>query len=297
MKKKTHEIHTQLANDIMYYIYKHIDSEINIDELALELKVSKFHLHRLFKKQMGSNIYKTIQSIRLQKASNLLITNSSSTITEIANMCGYSSQTSFIRAFKKRFLMTPKFWRKGGYRSYSNEILKSSPTASLSTVNYTNLEPSIVRTKAQKAYYIRHKGYNHNIKKTWQKMMVWIYTNKIEAYEQIGIYHDNPIVTPLDECFYISAITLQEKSSQKDTPLSNSSLPYFEIPAGIYAKFEVHGKYGDILKLIQWAYHEWLPNSSYETTTHPSYTVLHKNHFLEQDEKFVVSYYLPIRLL
>jgi len=292
MKKKTNLQHSQIANNMMYYIYKYIDTNINIDELSLELGVSKFHLHRVFKQQIGSNIYETIKSIRLQKASNLLITNTSSTITEVANMCGYSSQTSFIRAFKNRFEMSPKFWRKGGYKSYSNEILKSSPTASLSTADYSNLEPNIIKTKAQKAYYIRHQGYNQKIRQTWQKIMAWLYTNEIEKYQQIGIYHDNPIVTPLEQCFYISAIVLKE-----EIDLKNTSLPYFEIPAGIYATFEVEGRYGDILKLIQWAYHEWLPQSGFETTTHPSYTVLHKNHFLEEDGEFRVSYYLPIRLM
>ena len=291
MKKKTHLEHSQIANNMMYYIYKHIETNINIDELSLELGVSKFHLHRLFKEQIGSNIYETIKSIRLQKASNLLITNSSSTITEVANMCGYSSQTSFIRAFKERFSMTPKFWRKGGYRSYSNQILQTSPTASLSTADYSNLEPNIIKTQTQKAYYIRHRGYNRRIRVTWQKMMAWLYTNEIEKYEQIGVYHDNPIITPLEKCFYISAIVLKEERE-----LKNTSLPHFEIPAGIYATFEVEGRYGDILKLIQWAYHEWLPQSGFETTTHPSYTVLKRNHFLEGD-RFEVVYYLPIQLI
>jgi AraC family transcriptional regulator len=123
MKKKTNLKHSQLANNMMYYIYKYIDTNINIDELSNDLGVSKFHFHRIFKEQMGMNIYETIKSIRLQKASNLLITNKASTITEVANMCGYASQTSFIRVFKKRFGVTPKFCRNGNYKAYSIEFL------------------------------------------------------------------------------------------------------------------------------------------------------------------------------
>jgi AraC family transcriptional regulator len=291
MKKETKLQHSTIANDMMYYIYQHIDTDINIDELAKKFSLSKFHFHRIFKEQMGSNIYETIKSIRLQKASNLLITNQFSTITEVANMCGYSSQTSFIRAFKKRFELTPKHWRRSGYRAYSDKILKSSPTASISNANFDTLEAKIIKTKTIKAYYIRHKGYNSKIKQTWQKMMAWVYTNDIEEYEEIGIYHDNPIVTPLEQCFYISAIAPKEEKR-----LTNTSLPSFEIPAGLYASFEVDGKYGDILKLIQWAYHEWLPESGYETTTEPSYTVFEKNHFLDEDGRFRLQYFLPICL-
>jgi len=290
MKKKTQRIHSKIANNMMYYIYQHIETDINVDELASEFGVSRFHFHRLFKEQIGTNIYETIKSIRLQKASSLLITNQSSTITEVANMCGYSSQTSFIRAFKTRFEMTAKTWRKGGYKTYSNEILRSSKTASLSKADYTQLEPSIVKTEAITAYYIRHKGYSEKIKQTWQKMMAWVYTNDIEEYEQMGIYHDNPIVTPLEDCFYIAAIKIKE-----DKNLENTALSSFEIPAGIYATFDAQGEYGDILKLIQWAYHEWLPESGFETTTEPSYTVFLKNHFLEKDKQFKVRYFLPVR--
>lgn len=115
-KKATENKHIQIANNTMYYIYQHIDTDINIDELALSFGMSKVHFHKVFKEQIGKNIYETIKSIRLHKASNLLLTNKSSTITQIANMCGYSSQVSFIRAFKQRFNQTPKEWRNGGFK-------------------------------------------------------------------------------------------------------------------------------------------------------------------------------------
>lgn len=292
MKKDTMQAHSKIANSTMYYIYQHIDININIDELAKMHSMSKFHFHRIFKEQMGMNIYESIKSIRLQKAAHLLLTNQFSTITEIANQCGYSSQTSFIRAFKERFLVSPKHWRHGGYKQYSNKIISSSKTASLSTADFSSLEPEVVKTEAQKAYYIRHKGYSYEVKKSWQKLIAWVYSNNIEEYKEIGIYHDNPIVTPLHECYYIAAIV--PKSCEK---LQKSILPSFIIPAGLYATFTIEGKYGDILKIIQWAYHEWLPKSGFETTTQPSYTEFYINHFLSKNETFKAKYFLPICLI
>jgi len=258
-KKQTLLTHSKIANDIMNYINEHIDTDINIDQLAFDFNISKFHLHRIFKEQMGTNIYETIKSIRLQKASNLLITNRYSTITEIASMCGYSSQTSFLRAFQQRFNQTPILWRNGGYKEYSNKILSSSQTASISQADFSYLNPKIVKTKSKRAYYIRQKGYNSNAIQTWQKLLAWVYTNNITQYEQIGIYHDNPIITPLDSCYYVACIVPKDNNK-----LSNTNLPYFDIYEGICATFEVEGKYGDILKLIQWVYHHWLPNSGFK---------------------------------
>lgn len=290
-RKQTNLLHSKISNDIMNYINNHIQTDINIDQLAYDFNISKYHLHRIFKEQMGSNIYETIKSIRLQKASNLLITNRFSTISEIAMMCGYSSQTSFIRAFKARFDQTPKHWRNGGYKLYSNKILSSSQTASLSSADFSYLEPKIVKSTRKTVYYIRQKGYNKDVVNIWQKLMAWVYTNDIKKYEQIGIYHDNPIITPLDQCSYVACIAIED-----DIKLKNTSLPTFQIEKDVVcATFRVQGEYGDILKLIQWVYHQWLPNSGFETTTIPSYSVMHKSHFLSDDQKFDITYYVPIR--
>ncbi len=288
MKKNTYEKRAKIANDVMNYVYKFIDTNINIDELSLELNVSKFHLHRIFKDEFGKNIYESIKSIRLQKASNLLITNKYSTITDISQMTGYSSQTSFLRAFKLRFEMTPKDWKNGGYKEYSNKIVEKITNQN---ENYSGFDitPSIVKMPEIKGYYIRHQGYDRSIKKTWQKLQTWIYTNDIKEYKQIALHHDNPIITPLEECQYIAIVSLENDE------LDDVTLPSLIIPKGIYAKFSLSGKYGDVIKLIQWVYHYWLIDSGYETTTNPSYTIYHKNHFLSDDEEFVLDYYLPIR--
>ena len=288
MKKNTYEKRAKIANDVMNYVYKYIDTNINIDELSLELNVSKFHLHRIFKDEFGKNIYESIKSIRLQKASNLLITNKYSTITDISQMTGYSSQTSFLRAFKQRFEMTPKDWKNGGYKEYSNKIVEKITNQNENSVGF-DITPSIVKMPEIKGYYIRHQGYDRSIKQTWQKLQTWIYTNDIKEYKQMALHHDNPIITPLEECQYIAIVCLENDE------LQNITLPSLIIPKGIYAKFSLSGKYGDVIKLIQWVYHYWLIDSGYETTTNPSYTIYHKNHFLSDDEEFVLDYYLPIR--
>ena len=288
MKKDTYEKRAKIANDVMNYIYKFIDTNINIDELSMELNISKFHLHRIFKDEFGKNIYESIKSIRLQKASNLLITNKYSTITNIAQMTGYSSQTSFLRAFKERFEMTPKEWKNGGYKEYSNKIVEKFSTNS-QIIDFSRIEPIIVKMPEMKGYYIRHKGYDKSIKKTWQKLQTWIYTNDIKEYKQMALHHDNPIITSLEECQYIAIVCLENDE------LQNITLPSLIIPKGIYAKFSLSGKYGDVIKLIQWAYHTWLIQSGYETTTNPSFTVYHKNHFLSDDGLFDLDFYLPIR--
>lgn len=289
MKKNTQLNHSKIANDAMYYIYKHIDTDINIEEMAHELGVSRFHLQRIFKDVFSRNIYESIRSIRLHKAANLLITNVHSTISEITAVCGYASQSSFNKVFKERYGMSPKEWRHGGAQKYSEEIVKSSSWANKSEKTFEGLEPKIVRMPKVTCVYIRHMGYGRSIKKTWLKLKMWALINNADNCRQIGLHHDNPSFTPLDECRYIACLAVEDIKGFR-TP----SLPQVTIPGGLFARFDLSGKYGDVLKFMQWVYNEWLPENGYETTTMPSYAVYEKNHFLSDDDEFVLNYYIPV---
>jgi AraC family transcriptional regulator len=290
MKRETLDKKIKISNDLMFYIYTHIETEINIDELADHFKINKFYMHKIFKEVFGRNIYESIKSIRLQKASNLLLTNKYSTNSEVANECGYSSQTSFIRAFKERFSMTPNNWRKGGYKVYSHKILLQSTKAQASTASFEVIQPQIVKMPQLSAYYIRHRGYGDKTKLTWQKIQTWIYQNELKDYKQISLFHDNPTITPLEECHYVACVVPNEEKEIKD-----QRLPRFKISDGVYAKFDLEGTRGDLLKFIHWVYHEWLPKSEYQTTTKPPYAIYHKNHYLNEDKEFAISFYLSIK--
>ncbi len=292
MKKDIARNRTKITNDLMHYIYENIDSQINLDTLSQDFHISKFHMHRIFKQEFDSNIYETIVSIRLQKASNLLITNKNSTISKISSICGYSAQTSFIRAFGARFGMSPKKWRKGGYMEYSNQILQELPKSLTSDIQYTKLSPVIKKMPAFEVYYIRHHGYDESIKKCWQQLQALTLSKEIEDYTQIAIYHDNPIITPLKECNYVACLRVDDK-----TKSDNINLPSFEVHAGVYAEFSAQGYHDDILKLMQQIYHEWLPTSGFETTNKPPYAIYEENNFLNEKGFFSLKYYVPIILV
>jgi len=289
MKKTTLQNHTKIANDIMYYIYTHIDIDIDVEDLSKMVGVSKFYMHKIFKNIFEKNIYESIKSIRLQKAASLLLTNRYSTISEIANECGYSSHSSFIKAFKSRFEFSPKKWRNGAYKEYSNAILSASNIPLSSEYDFSQLSPSIVKMQDIESYYIRNKGYINNIKETWQKLYTLLLNNDITKYQQIALLHDNPTITPLDECQYIACIVTDEATS-----VLEKRVPKFTISGGVYAKFNVQGYGEDLLHFIHWVHHEWLVNSEYETSTKPSYIIYHTNNYLNEKNYFDVSYYIAV---
>ena len=274
----------------MYYIYTHIEINIDLNELSRELGISKFHMHKIFKNIFGKNIYESIKSIRLQKASSLLLTNKFSSISEVAKLCGYSSHSSFIKAFKSKFDASPKEWRNGIYKKYSNSILQASNISTKTNIDFSSISATIVEMPYIESYYIRNNGYIQNVKETWQKLYTFILNNKVKKYQMAALLHDNPTITDLNECQYIACIITDEKKEE-----FAKRLPKFKISDGVYAKFDLQGNSEDILRFIQWVNHDWLVDSEYETTTKPSFIIYHKNAYLENNTLFDISYYLSIK--
>lgn len=290
MNKTTLHKNSKIANAIMYYIYTHIDVNIDIDALSRELNISKFHMHKVFKNIFGKNIYESVKSIRLQKAASLLLTNRHSTISTVAQLCGYSSHSSFIKAFKGKFDVTPKEWRNGAHKNYSNSVLQASNIDINSTKDFSNLSATIVNMPSMESYYIRNNGYIDNVKETWHKLYTFLLDNRVKEYKMVALLHDNPTITDLHNCQYIACIITDEQEAA-----FSSRLPKFKISDGVYARFDLQGKGEDLLRFIQWVNHDWLVDSGYETTTKPSYIMYHQNNYLNEENIFEISYYLSVK--
>ena len=288
MKKDTKQQRAKIVNNALNYIYKYIDTNITLEELAKLNSISKYHFLRIFKEETNENLFQRISSIRLQKAAALLITNKHSSISQIAKLCGYSSHSSFIKAFKNKFIYTPTKWKNGAYNEFSNNNLNIK---SFEAKEFDNLEINIEVNEEKYYAYIRHKGYNKEIKQTWQRLMAYAYEENLEKNIQIGIHHDNPTISNNEECRYIACIEVE-----KDF-ISKKSLCVLKIPKSLCAIFTYKGSYGDVLKLMSYIYNHWLPNSHYEAKTLPSYAIYHKNHFLNKHKEFELDFYVPISVI
>lgn len=289
MKKDTKHIRADIVNRSLNYIYKYIDTNITLEELAKLNSVSKYHFHRIFKEETGENLSDRITSIRLQKAANLLVTNKYSTISEISHLCGYASHTSFIKAFKKRFSYTPSQWKNGSYKSFSKDKHDFKDDF---YKEFKSIEPTIKVIPKKTCAYIRHKGYDFvSLSKLWQRLLAFAYENDMQNNTQIGLYHDNTIIIPHEECNYIAAIEV----SSDFKPIN--SISKFEVLESLYAIFHYKGIYGDVCKLMTYIYHYWMPNSGYEAKTLPAFAIYHKNHYLEENDTFNLDFYVPIKVV
>ena len=82
------------------------NSEFSVNELADALFISRSQLHRKIKTLTGLSTTHFIRTVRLEKAKDLLKTNSGN-VTEVAYMCGFSSQSYFTKNFTDYFGYPP----------------------------------------------------------------------------------------------------------------------------------------------------------------------------------------------
>lgn len=94
------------------YIERHLTDDVNVDDVARHTAVSRFHLHRVFQRQLGYSASSYLRERRLARAAaDLLRTNKR--ILDIALEYRFAGQDSFTRAFKRAYGMTPHQYRSG----------------------------------------------------------------------------------------------------------------------------------------------------------------------------------------
>ncbi|CAM4101708.1 transcriptional regulator [Lederbergia lenta] len=109
MKKSEKDVHVER---IAEYINLHFKEKITLDELSVELNISKFYLSRLFKEVTGITVMDYVMSCRLNQARYELEMNFEKTLSEVAVESGFESPAHFSRFFKQKIGMTPSEFRK-----------------------------------------------------------------------------------------------------------------------------------------------------------------------------------------
>lgn len=92
--------------DICAFIEGNYAKNITLDELAALSGLNKYSLLRLFSRERGITPYRYLETVRINRAKELL--ESGETLTETALKTGFSDQSHFTNFFKKFIGLTPK---------------------------------------------------------------------------------------------------------------------------------------------------------------------------------------------
>ncbi|MHC5215836.1 AraC family transcriptional regulator [Enterococcus sp. LJL128] len=266
-------------NKVVMYIENHLDEEIDYEELGKILGYSTYHMQRLFLMVAGVSISEYIRCRRLSKAAHEIISGSS--VTDTAYRYGYSSPTSFSRAFKAMHEVTPKDIKKGGV------MVKAYPPLSFelsikgaNTLNYRIVQMDGFKVVGKKIHTTMENGMSYQeLPKFWQQTQQSGEVPAIlslmdrEPMGLLGISDYNPKLDESTFDYYIGAAT------SKETPDG-----FFEltVPAATWAAFPHKLSLPEEVQQFQKKIvTEWLPTSGYQFAFGPDIEVYGKEGDME----------------
>lgn len=103
-------VYDRRVGEILSYINGNLEKDLSLENLAALFFISKYHLMHTFKAQTGYTVYNYIIKKRLIRAARLIKKGTPAAVT--SEKCGFGDYSSFERAFRKEFGVSPRNYNK-----------------------------------------------------------------------------------------------------------------------------------------------------------------------------------------
>lgn len=98
-------------NLVFEFIDGHLESNINLTDVAEVASFSPFHFHRVFKFMTGETLNQYIVRQRIEKSA-LRLLHETLSVSEIAHIYGFSDGAAYSKTFKKYFGVSPSTFKE-----------------------------------------------------------------------------------------------------------------------------------------------------------------------------------------
>jgi AraC family transcriptional regulator len=291
MKPTTEQDYYERIVRTLVYIQRHLDDELELEELASVAAFSRFHFHRVFRGLVGESLMEHIRRLRLERAAQGL-KRTDSPITDIALAAGFETHESFTRAFGAMFGVSPS-----GYRAAHQPAPDSASGSHLDDVSGYHPpdygEPLPVEVKELPTFqilFLRHVGPYSEVGATWGRLMSWAGLRGLLGPQMrtLGIVHDDPDVTPPEKVRYDAAVVLNRPVEPE------GEFGVMEIRGGKYAVATHRGPYDTLGRTYQRLFGGWLPKSGYELRDSEAFEEYLNSPMNTRPEDLVTRIHVPL---
>ena len=279
-------MYEERVNAVLDHIETHLADDLDLDTLASIAHFSTFHFHRIFSGLVGETPHAFITRVRLERAATLLVQRPDTSISEIGASCGFGSPSSFTRAFRDTYSVSPSAWRADGRTI--RERAKPRPTAddiheagfgilahridgatrgSTWTIGAPNVGPADVRIEQVpdlEVAYVRHTGpfeaMGTVFDRIFGQLTAWAHPRGLVGADTwiMTVFHDNPELTD-DDRLRVSACITVPANTPPAPPVSRMSMTGGTYAVGRFRLGETD--YGEAWSAMMAG---WLPESGYE---------------------------------
>ena len=276
-------------NQAINYIYRNLDKNLTVEDIAGYCCFSKFYFNRIFKSVVNESIYAFTKRLKMESAAFKLRTTRRS-ITTIAMESGYSP-SNFASSFKDYFGISAS-----EFRSHYDIPVKDSYSAVTDYIRtlkrqddfFSRVDSKIAIKKlgAMNLEYQRFIGnYFHGLKDAWEDFCIKMEQKYVcdQNTQFIGISYDDPLIADENHCIYDMCIKVAKVNS----------INVHRIEAGSYACYDFNDNRENLIKGFNEILTLWMPFSPYELDERLSLEVYHTG--LDESGKIHLDICIPIK--
>jgi len=299
----------QRIRKVLAFIHDNLSDDLSLEMLSQLAFFSPFHFQKIFSLYVGESPKQYIMRLRLERIAHYLKLYPDLSINEASYECGFSSPSTFIRAFKKYFSITPEAFRNLSFDEIS-KIGTSKPNKGKSfNLNPTefwslnlNIEEVIGLTSAinievktfrslKVAFIDSHLGEEDAIPNAFKALTRWAEPRDLitPGTQYVGIFLDMPFFTEYAKCRFRACITLSE-----EIPIQKE-IGIVTIPDGRYASFSMKGSIRSVFSNLMAFRHGWLEQSGYQIAEIVGFELYSVNPATKPYESIQRQIFVPVK--
>ncbi len=249
--------HAERINAALRYIENHLGDAVDLDSLARQAALSRFHFDRIFRALVGQSPMKYLLRRRLALSIDKL-SNTSLRVLDIALHCGFNSHESFDRAFRREFGLTPSALRHGVAPPETQPRVMVGPLDTKLSDGRVVPDPPIVDLpKCTIGAYRYHGRDTQAIGRVWD--LFWQYASESDPFrdrsEFFGVCrHDVESDGEHGFDYYAGAVLHGDRNVPKGMTMTT-------LPSSSYFLFSHRGGPSTIGNTYEKIYGWWLPRA------------------------------------
>jgi len=291
-------------NTILRFIDNNLDNQLSLEKIAEKASYSPFHFHRIFKAITGEPLNAYIIRKRIEKTAGILIRQKGVSVSELSLQYGFSSNSSFTRAFKKVYGISPSEFRKlspGKYSKICKVESKNGQENQIFEKYICNINNQITWIKMNAKIeikefletdiaYVTQIGVE-GIEQAFDKVLRWGRSKGMleNSNTKIArIFHDSFKITDPDKV-RMSICMFLDKEMKAEGEIGMDSI------AGgkhIVSRFEITVEEFE----KSWSgLFIWMNENGYQKSAHDPFEIYHNNFNDHPEKKCIVDFCIPIK--
>jgi AraC family transcriptional regulator len=299
--KKTTPGHKNRINQAFLFIDENLNADLSLNNVSKIAFFSPYHFHRIFKFMTGETLNSYVTRRRLEKSALDLI-HKNIGITEIAQQWGFNDNSSFSRAFKKFYGVSPTEFKKQNPNKFSKIRQVESKNGQAypdyeqyiciinNLKNWIKMNANIEIKEMPKMdlAYVSCVG-PQNMTAAYQKIMQWATPHGLmdDKTKMVTIYYDSFKVTESSKV-RMSACILLNKAFTTEGEIGLTSIQPCKCIVG---HFEVGL---DEFEKSWTGMFVWMSENGYKKADENPFEVYHNNFNEHPEKKAIVDFCIPI---